>query len=206
MPETTDRAKELIARARDIAAAFRSRWGAKDEPGTTSHTLDSLATLAEQAIARADAARRILQTWDTPTDMDLETLAKAIKARVAELEEINVQNKNQIAELLEEMDDRAEKAEDDRAEARRMLKEADNQIAWDHAARGVTVKFPGTHIALEAIARHRAALAPVQTFCVACGTDVEKPYAGLRTCQYPSSVAPPEKCLLNGRHQAREGR
>lgn len=98
----TDRAKELIAKARGLAAAFRSKWGTKDDPGTTSHTLDNLATLAEQAIARA------------------------------------------------------EKAEADLAEARRMLKEADNQIAWDHAARGVTVKFPGTHIALEATARHQA--------------------------------------------------
>lgn len=49
----------------------------------------------------ADSVRRVrraLQTWDTPTNMDLEALAKAIKARVAELEAINVYNKNRIEE------------------------------------------------------------------------------------------------------------
>ncbi len=45
--------------------------------------------------------RRALQTWDTPTGMDLEALAMAVKARVAELERINEDNKTRIAELLE---------------------------------------------------------------------------------------------------------
>ena len=48
--------------------------------------------------------RRALQTWDTPTTMDLETLAKAIKARVAELEVMNIENKSRIGDLLEKME------------------------------------------------------------------------------------------------------
>jgi bifunctional DNA-binding transcriptional regulator/antitoxin component of YhaV-PrlF toxin-antitoxin module len=48
--------------------------------------------------------RRALQTWDTPSNMDLEALALAIKARVIELEAVNVENKNRIQELLEEKD------------------------------------------------------------------------------------------------------
>ena len=54
----------------------------------------------------ADGVRRVrraLQTWDTPTNMDLEALALAIKARVVELEAMNVANKNRIEELLEEL-------------------------------------------------------------------------------------------------------
>ena len=93
----TDRAKELIAKARGLAAAFRSKWGTKDDPGTTSHTLDNLATLAEQAIARA------------------------------------------------------EKAEADLAEARRMLKEADAVIAR-HVAH-LRSQYPEIEAA---IARHQA--------------------------------------------------
>lgn len=87
-----------------------------------------------------------------------------------------------------------------------MLKEADAAHGEDlsHVDRPRYLEVE--RFKAEAIARHRAALAPVETFCVACGTDVEKPYAGLRTCQYPSSIAPPEKCLLNVRHQAREGK
>ena len=56
--------------------------------------------------------RRALQTWDTPTTMDLETLAKAIKARVVELEAMNVDNKNRIAELLEELAGSTEEKDD----------------------------------------------------------------------------------------------
>ena len=51
---------------------------------------------------RLSRVHSILKTWDTPTDMDAETLAKAIKDRVAELEGINADYKNHIAELLEE--------------------------------------------------------------------------------------------------------
>lgn len=63
----------------------------------------------------ADGVRRVrraLQTWDTPTNMDLEALAIAIKARVTELEAINVENKNRIEELLEELA-RSTEEEDD---------------------------------------------------------------------------------------------
>ena len=54
----------------------------------------------------ADGVRRVrraLQTWDTPTNMDLEALALAIKANVVELERMNVENKNRIEELLAEL-------------------------------------------------------------------------------------------------------
>lgn len=44
--------------------------------------------------------RRALQTWDTPTGMDLEALALAVKARVAELESANAANKARIEELM----------------------------------------------------------------------------------------------------------
>jgi hypothetical protein len=59
----------------------------------------------------ADGVRRVrraLQTWDTPTGMDLEALALAIKARVVDLEKANFDNKNRIEELAattEEEDD-----------------------------------------------------------------------------------------------------
>jgi len=56
--------------------------------------------------------RRALQTWDTPTNMDLETLAKSIKARVIELEAMNVENKNRIEELLEELAGTTEEEDD----------------------------------------------------------------------------------------------
>lgn len=55
----------------------------------------------------ADGVRRVrraLQTWDTPTGMDLEALALAIKARVIELEQINAANNARITELLEAHD------------------------------------------------------------------------------------------------------
>ena len=54
----------------------------------------------------ADGVRRVrraLQTWNSPTNMDLEALALAVKARVVELEKSNVDNKNRIQELLEEL-------------------------------------------------------------------------------------------------------
>lgn len=54
----------------------------------------------------ADGVRRVrraLQTWDTPTNMDLEELARSIKARVVDLERMNVENKTRIEELLEEL-------------------------------------------------------------------------------------------------------
>lgn len=63
----------------------------------------------------ADGVRRVrraLQTWDTPTNMDLEALAKAIKARVAELEAMNVENKNRIEELLNELAGATEEEDD----------------------------------------------------------------------------------------------
>lgn len=63
----------------------------------------------------ADGVRRVrraLQTWDTPTGMDLETLALAVKARVAELEQANVDNKSRIEELLEELAHTTEEEDD----------------------------------------------------------------------------------------------
>lgn len=54
----------------------------------------------------ADGVRRVrraLQTWDTPTGMDLEALAMRIAARVVDLEAINTNNKARIDELLEEL-------------------------------------------------------------------------------------------------------
>ena len=57
----------------------------------------------------ADGVRRVrraLQTWDTPTVMDLEALALSIKARVVDLEKINVDDKKQIEELLQMLDQR----------------------------------------------------------------------------------------------------
>ena len=56
--------------------------------------------------------RRALQTWDTPTSMDLEALAKAIKARVVELEAMNVENQNRIEELLNELAGATEEEDD----------------------------------------------------------------------------------------------
>ena len=44
----------------------------------------------------------ILKTWDTPSDMDVEILARAVKDKIAQLENINADYKNRIAELLEE--------------------------------------------------------------------------------------------------------
>lgn len=55
----------------------------------------------------ADGVRRVrraLQTWDTPTGMDLEALAVAVKVRVAELERINNENNTRINELLDAQD------------------------------------------------------------------------------------------------------
>ena len=63
----------------------------------------------------ADGVRRVrraLQTWDTPTNMDLEALAKAIKDRVTELEAMNVENKNRIEELLNELAGETEEEDD----------------------------------------------------------------------------------------------
>jgi hypothetical protein len=63
----------------------------------------------------ADGVRRVrraLQTWDTPTGMDLEALALAIKARVVDLEKANVDNKNRIEELLEELAGSTEELDD----------------------------------------------------------------------------------------------
>lgn len=54
----------------------------------------------------ADGVRRVrraLQTWDTPIGMDLEALALSIKARIVDLEKANIDNKNRIEELLEEL-------------------------------------------------------------------------------------------------------
>ncbi len=56
--------------------------------------------------------RRALKTWDTPTDMDLEALALSIKARVVDLEKANVDNKNRIEELLEELAGATEEEDD----------------------------------------------------------------------------------------------
>jgi hypothetical protein len=56
----------------------------------------------------ADGVRRVrraLQTWDTPTGMDLEALAMAVKARVVELERVGSDNNARINELLEALDD-----------------------------------------------------------------------------------------------------
>jgi hypothetical protein len=56
--------------------------------------------------------RRVLQTWDTPTNMDLEALALTIKSRVEDLEAMNVENKNRIEELLEELAKQTEEQDD----------------------------------------------------------------------------------------------
>lgn len=48
--------------------------------------------------------RHALQTWDTPTGMELEALALAVKSRVLELERIQIQNNARITELLEQLD------------------------------------------------------------------------------------------------------
>lgn len=63
----------------------------------------------------ADGVRRVrraLQTWDTPTGMDLEALALAVKARVVDLEKANVENKTRIDELLEELAGATEEQDD----------------------------------------------------------------------------------------------
>ena len=63
----------------------------------------------------ADGVRRVrraLQTWNTPTGMDLEALALAVKARVVDLEKANVDNKNRIDELLEELAGATEEEDD----------------------------------------------------------------------------------------------
>lgn len=55
----------------------------------------------------ADGVRRVrraLQTWDTPTGMDLEALAVAVKGRVTELEQISAERFTRIQELLEAQD------------------------------------------------------------------------------------------------------
>lgn len=55
----------------------------------------------------ADGVRRVrhaLETWDTPTGMDLEALAVAVKGRVAELEQISAERFTRIQELLEAQD------------------------------------------------------------------------------------------------------
>lgn len=48
--------------------------------------------------------RRALQTWDTPTEMALEDLALAVKARVIELEKAVGQLNARVTELLEQQD------------------------------------------------------------------------------------------------------
>ena len=63
----------------------------------------------------ADGVRRVrraLQTWNTPTDMGLEELAMAVKARVVDLEEANIHNKNRIAELLDVLAKTTEEEDD----------------------------------------------------------------------------------------------
>lgn len=63
----------------------------------------------------ADGVRRVrraLQTWDTPTGMDLEGLALSIKKRIDDLERMNVENKARIEELLEEMAGATEEEDD----------------------------------------------------------------------------------------------
>ena len=49
--------------------------------------------------------RRALQTWDTPTGMELEALALAVKARVSELERAIAESNARIQELLEAQDE-----------------------------------------------------------------------------------------------------
>lgn len=48
--------------------------------------------------------RHALQTWDTPTGMELEALALAVKSRVEQLERIHTLDNARIADLLEELD------------------------------------------------------------------------------------------------------
>ena len=63
----------------------------------------------------ADGVRRVrraLQTWDTPTNMDLEALALTVKSRIEDLEKMNVENKNRIEELLEELAGQTEEQDD----------------------------------------------------------------------------------------------
>jgi len=55
----------------------------------------------------ADGVRRVrraLQTWDTPTEMGLEELALAVKARVKELEQLTQSQNERITELLDAAD------------------------------------------------------------------------------------------------------
>jgi hypothetical protein len=49
--------------------------------------------------------RRALQTWDTPTEMGLEELALAVKARVKELEQVTQSQNERITELLEQLEE-----------------------------------------------------------------------------------------------------
>lgn len=61
----------------------------------------------------ADGVRRVrraLRTWDTPTGMDLEALAVAVKTRVVELERVNAESNTRIQELLEAQDAASEAA------------------------------------------------------------------------------------------------
>ena len=51
--------------------------------------------------------RHALQTWDTPTGMELEALAMAVKARVTELEHAIAESNARIQELLEAQDQTA---------------------------------------------------------------------------------------------------
>lgn len=54
--------------------------------------------------------RHALATWDTPTGMELEALALAVKSRVLELERIQIQNNARITELTDQLDQCADHA------------------------------------------------------------------------------------------------
>lgn len=56
--------------------------------------------------------RLALQTWDTPTGMELEALALAVKSRVLELERIHAQDSTKITDLLEQLERCADRAVD----------------------------------------------------------------------------------------------
>ena len=62
---------------------------------------DRLQSELDEANAKLQRIRQTLQTWDTPTSMDLEILATEIKKRITELEIVNAENKKWIEELLE---------------------------------------------------------------------------------------------------------
>ena len=125
----------LIARLELAKRSLPNIW----RDGSYKETAEVIGE-AQTALAAADkqisGVRNELQTWDTPTNMDIEALATAIKSRVVELEHINGENKIRIeaAESYDLIRDREASGEWTKEDITRLIKTKDNLYARIEAA------------------------------------------------------------------------